>query len=160
MCHTAKKNSIFTYSLSWCSHENAMRLHFLFLLLLKVALSEASVRVVQIFSHWMNNCSCEILLLLLFLKIPPQLPKWNHPKRSASTRAVAVCVAAQRCVLWSTPGPWFLLCLGSWESTELNTRTTMLLEIWWGSCMYPQRPTEIMQEGIFSCGWHVCFILS
>lgn len=63
-------------------------------------------------------------------KIPHLLPKQNHPKRLASTHAVAVHVATQRCVLWLTPGRWSLLCLASWESTEPSAGTTMLLEIW------------------------------
>lgn len=71
--------------------------------------------------------------LLLFSKIPHLLPKRNHPKRLASIRAAAVCAANRRCVLWSTPEPWFSLCLGSWEWTEPNAGTTTWLEIWWWS---------------------------
>lgn len=79
--------------------------------------------------------------LLLFPKIPRLLQKRKHPKHLALTHAVAEHVAIQRCVLWSTPGRWFLSCLASWESTEQNAGTTTLLEIWWGShlcqCVWP-----------------------
>lgn len=64
------------------------------------------------------------------------LPKRNHPKHLASTHAAVVCAASQRCALSSTPGLWYFWCLGSWVWTELNTRTTMLLETWWGSQIY------------------------
>lgn len=70
--------------------------------------------------------------LVLFSQILHLLPKGNHPKLSASTLAVVVYVAARQCVLWSTLGPWFLLCLAFWESTEPNAGITMLSATWWG----------------------------
>lgn len=70
------------------------------------------------------------LSLILLSQILHLLPKPYHPKLLASTAAVAVQVANQRCVLWSTLGRWFLLCSASWESTELNVRTTVSSKIW------------------------------
>ncbi len=99
--------------------------------------------------------------LTLFSKIFHLLPRRNHPKHSASTPVVVELVANRQCVLWSTPGRWFLLCLASWESIEPNTETITLLVTWWGShlCQSIWISREMKQSQILEWFSHVADVV-